>query len=128
MVSENTAPASMLNDVMEPSPLLSDENVGLSPQQQRLWQLASENPACRIRCVVEIQGALDPDRLRRAVQQVTASYAILRMGFVHRPSSPIPLPVSDGSAAWEEDLDLASLPKAEQESCFDRIWAAQAGS
>jgi amino acid adenylation domain-containing protein/non-ribosomal peptide synthase protein (TIGR01720 family) len=100
----------------EESPEL--EGYRLSPQQQRLWLLRGGSPAFQGRIAIAIAGALDPARLKRAVERVVSRHEILRTAFRGLPGMDLPLQVISPAAAfdWQErvaqgegelDLDIA---------------------
>jgi pristinamycin I synthase-3/4 len=76
------------------------EGFRLSPQQARLWRwIAAEGAsACVARCRVEIDGALDPVALERALARVTGRWEILRTGFRTPPGLTEPLQVIEEAA------------------------------
>lgn len=81
----------------------------LSPQQKRLWQLqsaASNSPYC-VETVIEIQGPLQLDCLRTALEQVVARHEILRTTFPTLPGMGLPLQVI--SDRPQIDLQVRSI-------------------
>jgi amino acid adenylation domain-containing protein len=86
------------------------EGFRLSPQQERLWLLAQRDPEGDYgsRCAVELRGAVDPERLRRALEAAAAAHEILRTRFERLPGMGIPVQVVEeaGGIAWRV-TDLA---------------------
>lgn len=65
----------------------------LAPQQQRLWQLQETNQVYYTQCALLIEGDIQLDVLRLALQKVVNRYEIFRTNF-HRPRGiKIPLQV-----------------------------------
>ena len=96
----------------------------LSPQQRHLW-LSRPNAAANV-CVVLIEGGLDLDRLKRAVQDVVDRYEILRTGFHSRAGIKFPFQaVVDGFTPPWETHDLTQLAKAEQEAEVNKLFREQ---
>lgn len=77
----------------------------VSVEQQRLWllsQIAPDKAAYNVCAARPIEGALQPDRLRRAVDEVVGRHAILRARFESTPAGPA-LHVAEASgAAWDQ--------------------------
>lgn len=81
------------------------QGIRLSPQQRRLWRLQSEGgvPA-HAECVVAIEGNLDREVLRSALERVVQRHDALRLRFYRLPGMTIPLQVTEGSGvAWQFD-------------------------
>jgi len=107
----------------------SIEGFRLSPQQKQLWSLkysAEINPYLA-QCSVDIQGALDVQRLQAALEALVQRYEILRTQFAQLEGMSMPLQVvgegqlnwqtlqaDDRQAAWDEALgspiDVAQGP------------------
>ena len=100
------------------------EGFRLSPQQRHLW-LSRPNAAANV-CVVLIEGGVDLDRLKRAVQDVVDRYEILRTGFHSHAGIKFPFQaVVDGFTPPWETHDLTQLAKAEQEAEVDKLFREQ---
>ncbi len=67
------------------------EGYRLSPQQRHLWLLEQSERSAT--CAVRIDGDLDVDRLRQAIQQVVERVEILRTTFKLLPGMTIPVQV-----------------------------------
>lgn len=98
----------------------------LSPQQKRLWQLqsaASNSPYC-VETVIEIQGPLQLDRLRTALEQVVARHEILRTTFPTLPGMGLPLQVISDRPQIDlqvRSTDFQSSQKPESAFCVTCI-------
>ena len=66
-----------------------------SPQQRRLWSLLEEDGVAtyHARCSVLLEGKLNPDILRTALQSIATRHEILRTPFRRLPGMLIPLRV-----------------------------------
>ncbi|MEW5927429.1 MAG: amino acid adenylation domain-containing protein [Gemmatimonadota bacterium] len=77
----------------------------LSPQQRRVWALQAREarPVYNATCVLALQGALDADALRRAVEAVAEGHEVLRTVFRALPGTRVPLQgIVDGlPPAWK---------------------------
>src|SRR5689334_19851933 len=67
----------------------------ISPQQRRLWLLhqAAAGPVFWSRCEVSVAGALDLNRLERAIERVVDEHEILRTTFPLLPGMTVPVQV-----------------------------------
>jgi hypothetical protein len=73
----------------------------LSTQQRWLWRLQDDGgPAPHTQSVVDLEGPLDPTRLRGAVEAAVGRHEALRTLFVRLPSVKLPL------QAVQDDLPL----------------------
>ena len=100
----------------------------LSFAQQRLWfldQLVPENPAYNLPIAFRLQGRLEIEALRLAVEGVTARHEALRTSFPARdgratqeiaPATAMALPVVDLSSLSREDLSSEGAQWALEES------------
>ncbi len=91
----------------------------LSPQQQRLWRLqeGAEATLYRARGALRIEGELDRDALRRALQDLVSRHEILRTAFQAVPGMDLPLQVvlDPAPLSWRE-TDLSGLDEGRRES------------
>lgn len=79
----------------------------LSPQQKRLW-LQPDQRAYRAQCAIAIDGPLDVERLKRAVQQIVERHEILRTTFQRQPGLRTPVQViGDYVSPWHNDDQVA---------------------
>jgi hypothetical protein len=102
------------------------EGFPLSPQQRRLWSLSrgdERHHPYRALCQVLIQGQLDGERLRRAVDDTVRAHEILRTAFLPFAGLIFPLQaVADFPAAWSEDRDLSGLGQRERQAALDELF------
>jgi amino acid adenylation domain-containing protein/non-ribosomal peptide synthase protein (TIGR01720 family) len=98
----------------------------LSPQQRRLWSLhpAGDIGPYRALCAVLIEGELDRERVKEALEDVVSRHEILRTTFHHLPGLGVPVQaVNDGGIDWKPERDLRGLSTDEQfsmlDSCFE---------
>ncbi|HYO90859.1 MAG TPA: condensation domain-containing protein, partial [Pyrinomonadaceae bacterium] len=96
----------------------------LSPQQKRTWLLQQSECALpeRASCAVLIEGAINTETLRAAVEKVAGLHDILRTGFQSLPGMKMPLQVvSESSINWETDIDLSGLDEQQQEARIEAL-------
>jgi amino acid adenylation domain-containing protein len=91
----------------------------LSPQQKRVYMLqqGDHSQVYRAQCAVLIEGALDVEALREAVNCVVSRHEILRTVFHRQPGMRTPLQIIEGAgrAAWERvELDETERNDAEE--------------
>ncbi len=90
----------------------------LSPQQRRLWTLSQAGGAAYAQCALLLEGSVNAERLRTAVQEAVDRHEILRTTFHHIPGIKIPVQaVADlGTAAWRSaDLSGVSSERVAEE-------------
>jgi amino acid adenylation domain-containing protein len=88
----------------------------LSPQQQLAWSSQPQGPVGAARISIDVQGALDVDRMRRALSRVMERHEILRTTFAHRQGMKTPLQVvRDALEPRWELIDLSQLAPEEQD-------------
>src|SRR5947207_1311623 len=77
----------------------------VSPQQRQAWLLQRAAGTLHYRATVELDGPLDPQRLRRAAQQLAAEHEILRTTFRRVPGRGVPVQVihDDLPPEWREE-------------------------
>jgi amino acid adenylation domain-containing protein len=81
----------------------------LSPQQKRLWQLQQRNPVYCVQGAILIEGNLNPEVIKIALQQIINRHEILRTNFV-RPmgvKTPVQVVSDRGFSFWQE-IDLSN--------------------
>jgi len=97
------------------------EGFHLSPQQERRWRWR-ESLGNRAAFILRIRGALDPERLRTALDRLAGELEILRTAYPLPESMRLPLQViGEGGLVWTDPLD-ARGDTAEQAA--ERLWAA----
>lgn len=93
-----------------------------SPQQERLWLSEPDGPSGRNQLLVALEGAVDADRLREAVEQAVARHEILRTTFQRRSGMRVPLQVVHDhlAPAWTathgDDDAVAALAGEERDA------------
>jgi len=89
----------------------------LSPQQTHLWLLQQHTPASVFwsRCVVRVKGAVNLERLERAIETVVEAHEILRTTFPLLPGMTVPVQVihQDSTDCVTRD-DLTALSQEKQ--------------
>lgn len=99
----------------------------LSPQQERLWLLGQggEQAHYDARCVIRVEGALDPAVLKKAIQQVVQRHEILRTTLQGLPGMKFPVQViaETGAISYEEQ-DLTAATPADQKSWSEAFLCA----
>jgi amino acid adenylation domain-containing protein len=96
----------------------------LSPQQEHLWLLHQQGggPTYRAQCAISIEGELDTNRLRAALDEVVQQHEILRTTFRYLPEMTLPLQViGEGRIEWAEE-DLSHLADEEKAAYADEIF------
>lgn len=85
----------------------------LSPPQRRLFAIHGTDDPGLAHCVARLDGPLDRDRLRRAVERVVAEYEILRTTFRPVPAMKLPVQViGDGTPVTYAERDSGDDPDA----------------
>ncbi len=96
----------------------------LSPQQKHVWMSAGEQSP-RVAIAVQLDGALNADGLKSALNAVVTRHEILRTSFERRPGMRVPVQVVQEQMipSWE-NVDLRSIPAEQQSSKVDEQFAA----
>jgi amino acid adenylation domain-containing protein len=90
------------------------EGFRLSPQQKRLWFLQKFSLAYRAQCALLIEGNLQVEILKAAVEQIISHHAILRTTFRYLPGMKSPvMAVEDNSILSWRDIYLGELESKE---------------
>ena len=105
-----------------------DQDLPLSFAQQRLWflhQLEPGSPAYNIPVSVRLQGDLDTEALRKALEEIATRHEVLRTIFVVSRGEPVQvvMPVSEKSLTV---VDLSGLAEVEREGAARRLVAEEA--
>ncbi|HEV2863963.1 MAG TPA: condensation domain-containing protein, partial [Pyrinomonadaceae bacterium] len=106
------------------------EGFRLSPQQERLFSLqgAGGGAAYRVRCVVSVEGSLERDALRAAVEAVVLRHEILRTTFRRLPGVSLPVQVIAEDAAFHfAEVDLSGVTTADQPARLDELFREEGG-
>ena len=97
---------------------MTTEGLQLSPQQKHLWLLTrGENGQCyQARCAVRLQGRLDRQVLRNAIEQVVKRHEILRTVFRLFPGLSMPVQIiGENDPPPTVEINLTSLSSQRQE-------------
>lgn len=91
------------------------EGYRLSPQQKRLLLLQQSN--VYVKCSVLIQGTINIEILKTALEKVVERFEILRTTFKYFPGLNVPLQViGDGGVIWNIAADLTEQSLVEQQT------------
>jgi amino acid adenylation domain-containing protein/non-ribosomal peptide synthase protein (TIGR01720 family) len=97
----------------------------LSPQQRHLWllQQAEDNQPYCVKCAVQIEGNLNKNLLKAALQNIVNQHEILRTSFPCLPGMDIPLQViADKNLITLHSNDLSDLEPHEQEIELEELF------
>ena len=97
---------------------MTTEGLKLSPQQQHLWSLTQgEDGRCyQARCAVRLQGRLNKQALRNAIEEVVKRHEILRTVFRVFPGLTMPVQViGENVPPSTPEIDLTSLSSQQRE-------------
>lgn len=123
-----SASAEIQQEEMRPANVQQDsiEGYPLSPQQKYLWlQQTDQNQPYRIQASVQINGLLDREKLKLALQQVVDRHEILRTTFKRLPGLTLPLQViGESQFAWYKELDLSDRTPQEQINQIEALFQA----
>ena len=101
------------------------EGYRLSPQQKRLWLLQqNENSALYFaHCSVLIEGTVEKETLKEALQQLTVQQEILRTTYHHLEGMDIPLQVvNDVESVALREVDLSHQRIEEQTDSLEQLF------
>lgn len=104
---------------------MTTEGLQLSPQQKHLWSLTrgEDDQRYQIRCAVRLQGTLNKQALRNAIEQVVKRHEILRTVFRVFPELGMPVQViGDNGPPPTVGIDLASLSNQRQEDEIETLF------
>ncbi|WDD36951.1 amino acid adenylation domain-containing protein (plasmid) [Nostoc sp. UHCC 0926] len=95
----------------------------LSPHQKRLWLLQEDSSAYLTQGTVLIQGNLQLEFLKAALQQVVKRHEILRTNLCRLPSvkTPVMVVVNSSPPLWQ-DIDLSDSPEQKQLSKIEELF------
>ena len=104
-----------------------------SPQQKRVWRLqqAESDSPYRVNCAIQVDGPLeDPQRLKRALENLFAQHDILHTSYRRLPGVDLPLQVVNGTSPelWRDEIDLSGLDEAEQTQRLEALLREFAGA
>ena len=101
------------------------EGFRLSPQQKHLWiSQQSENILpLRVQCAVTVEGNLNFEVLKTALQNIVNQYEILRTSFNCFPGMTVPLQViTDTSEIYINEFNFIDFPPTEQENKIESLF------
>lgn len=95
----------------------------LSPQQKYLWLLQQDSPAYRIQSAISIEGSLQTDNLKKALEKVSDRHEIIRTSFQGKAGLKIPIQVisEHSSVSWNW-VNLSEVNPQEQEAKIEEIF------
>ncbi len=95
----------------------------LSFQQARFWSWQKNSAVSRTLCAVQIQGALERERFKRAVGCVIERHEILRTVFAPLPGMDVPIQVIRGTDLWSwSEINLERLEMPHRLSAIDDLF------
>lgn len=77
------------------------EGFQISPYQEYLWLIATDNPSFQAQGSLLLQGPLDAGRLRQTIEQIVGRHEILRTTYHCPPNVKVPFQVVDGCGGFE---------------------------
>lgn len=102
------------------------EGFRLSPQQKHLWSLQQDNFAYHSQCAIRLEGQINTELLKVALQKVVNRHEILRTSFQRRPGIKFPIQVIDeNSTIFWQDIDLIGLSDEEQLAKSEAIFETE---
>ncbi|OKH20883.1 hypothetical protein NIES593_17295 [Hydrococcus rivularis NIES-593] len=95
----------------------------LSPQQKRLWLLQADSSVYNVQAAILIQGNLQAEILKTALQKVIAKHEILRTSFRRLEGMKIPvMVVEDNCNLFWEEIDLCDFDDREQQNTINLLF------
>ncbi|MDV2992202.1 MAG: Linear gramicidin synthase subunit D [Chroococcidiopsis sp. SAG 2025] len=95
----------------------------LSPQQKHLWLLQQNSPAYITGCAISIEGALQPEVLKAALEQIVYRHEIFRTIFRRLLGRKLPVMavVDDCLPEWQE-IDLSHVDAQAQAIAIEALF------
>ena len=98
----------------------------LAPQQKRIWSLQQDSFAYSVQGAVLLEGNLQPEILKDALQKIVNQQEILRTNFRHLPGMKTPVMViADNSSLPWQNINLSGLESEEQEAKIESLCLEQ---
>ena len=99
------------------------EGFRLSPQQKRLWLLQQDSLTYRAQCAIQLEGKLNAEILKEALEQVVNRHEILRTSFYRQPGIKVPIQViaDRGTISWNQ-VNLSGLNQNEQSAKIEQLF------
>ncbi len=95
----------------------------LSPQQKRLWLLQQDSSAYLTQCAVLLEGNLQPDILKAAVEKVINKHGILRTNYHRLPGMKTPvMMVADSVSPLWQYLDFSDWCEQEYSDKIEQLF------
>ncbi len=105
------------------------EGFRLSPQQKHLWLLQQNSSAYCAECAIVVEGKLNQQILKSALQQVVNRHEILRTTFHRQPGIKIPIQViADRITPLWRNFNLSNLDLKEQEAKIEELFQSERNS
>ncbi|MBW4636654.1 MAG: amino acid adenylation domain-containing protein [Gloeocapsa sp. UFS-A4-WI-NPMV-4B04] len=102
------------------------EGFRLSPQQKHLWLLQQDNFAYYTQCAIRLEGQINAELLKAALEKVVARHEILRTSFQRRPGIKFPIQViGESSTIFWQDINLIGLSTEEQLDKIEALFEAE---
>lgn len=94
----------------------------LSPQQRHLWSLQQDSLAYQSQCTILLEGKLNTEVFKSALQTVVNRYEILRTTFHRLPGMKVPIQVvADSSIPSWSNINLSDWDYQEQIAKIEEI-------
>lgn len=95
----------------------------LSPQQKYLWLLQQDSPAYRVQSAISLEGILQTERLKKALEKVSDRHEIIRTSFQRKAGLKIPIQVisEHSSVSWNW-VNSSEVNPQEQEAKLEEIF------
>ena len=99
------------------------EGFRLSPQQKHLWLLQQDSLAYRAYCAIQVEGNLNVQALRSALNKIVNRHESLRTTFHRQPGIKIPIQViaESGTLSWNQ-VNLKELNFQEQSAYIEQLF------
>ncbi|MCT7952164.1 amino acid adenylation domain-containing protein [Ancylothrix sp. C2] len=95
----------------------------LSPQQKYLWLLQQNSPAYRVQAAILIEGNLQTDNLKKALEKVSERHEIIRTSFQRKAGLKTPIQViSEPSSVFWNWVNLSDVNPQQQEAKIAEIF------
>ncbi|MBD2128004.1 amino acid adenylation domain-containing protein [Microcoleus sp. ZQ-A2] len=100
----------------------------LSPQQKHLWLLQQDSLAYCASCAIQIEGNLNVQALKSALNQIVNRHESLRTTFHRQPGIKIPIQViaESGTLSWNQ-VNLKELNFQEQSAYIEQLFQETGG-
>jgi len=100
----------------------------LSPQQRHLWSLQQDSLAYQSQCTILLEGKLNPEVFKSALQTVVNRYEIFRTTFHRLPGMKVPIQVvGDSSIPSWSNINLSDWDCQEQIAKIEEILQEERG-